>query len=121
RARPISMTDKTRYLQLVDELTEHDRRYYLDATPTISDVEYDKLLRELRGIEAAHADWVVAWSPTQRVGHAPVSGFPKVERPVAMLSLDNTYTEDELRGFYDRIVKGLDGDVPAFSDRKSVV
>ena len=58
---------------------------------------------------------MVAWSPTQRVGHAPVSEFPKVERPVAMLSLDNTYDEDELRAFYDRVVKGLDGDVPVFS------
>nr|HEX4318674.1 NAD-dependent DNA ligase LigA [Kofleriaceae bacterium] len=106
---------KQQYLALVDELTEHDRRYYVDATPTISDGEYDKLARELRELEGAHPDWLVAWSPTQRVGHAPVSEFPKVERPVAMLSLDNTYSEDELRAFFDRVVKGLDGDVPAFS------
>jgi DNA ligase (NAD+) len=104
-----------RYLALVDQITEHDRRYYVDATPSISDGEYDKLVRELRDLEAKHPDWVVAWSPTQRVGHAPVSKFPKVVRPVAMLSLDNTYNEDELRGFFDRVVKGLDGDVPAFS------
>jgi len=45
-------------------------------------------------------------------------GFPKVTRPVAMLSLDNTYNEDELRAFYDRVVKGLDGDVPAFSSSR---
>ena len=109
------MTDQARYTQLVDELTEHDRRYYVDAKPTISDGEYDKLVRSLRELEGSHPDWVVAWSPTQRVGHAPVSEFAKVERPVAMLSLDNTYSEDELRAFYDRVVKGLDGDVPAFS------
>ncbi len=103
------------YLALVDELTEHDRRYYVEANPTISDVEYDRLSQRLRAIEAEHRDWVVAWSPTQRVGHAPVSDFPKVHRPVAMLSLDNTYDEDELRAFFDRVVKGLDGDVPVFS------
>src|SRR5262245_49026044 len=103
------------YLALVDELTEHDRRYYVEAAPTISDVEYDKLARRLRDVEGAHPDWVVAWSPSQRVGHAPVSEFPKVQRAVAMLSLDNTYNEEELRGFFDRVVKGLDGDVPAFS------
>jgi DNA ligase (NAD+) len=103
------------YLALVDELSEHDRRYYVEAKPTISDVEYDKLLVRLRKLEGEHKDWIVAWSPTQRVGHSPVSEFPKVERPVAMLSLDNTYDEDDLRGFYDRVVKGLDGDVPIFS------
>jgi len=103
------------YLALVDELTEHDRRYYVEANPTISDVEYDRLNQRLRAVEAEHPDWVVAWSPSQRVGHAPVSDFPKVHRPVAMLSLDNTYDEAELRAFFDRVVKGLDGDVPVFS------
>jgi DNA ligase (NAD+) len=103
------------YLRLVDEMTEHDRRYYVDASPTISDYEYDQLNSKLRAVEAEHPDWVVPWSPSQRAGHAPVSDFPKVVRPVAMLSLDNTYGEDDLRAFYDRVVKGLDGDVPAFS------
>lgn len=106
---------KERYLALVDELTEHDRRYYVEAAPAISDGEYDKLARDLVEAERAHPEWVVAWSPTKRVGHAPISEFAKVERPVAMLSLDNTYSEEELRAFFDRVVKGLDGDVPAFS------
>ena len=103
------------YLALVDELAEHDRRYYVDAEPAISDVEYDKLMTKLRAIEKAHADWVVAWSPTKRVGHAPVSEFPKVERPVAMLSLDNSYDEADLRAFHDKVVKDLDGDPCTFS------
>lgn len=103
------------YLALVDELTEHDRRYYVEADPAISDVEYDKLNKQLLELEKQHQDWIVKWSPTQRVGHAPVSEFAKVTRPVAMLSLDNTYNEDDLRAFYDRVVKGLDGDVPVFS------
>jgi len=103
------------YLALVDDLTEHDRRYYVEADPAISDVEYDKLNKQLLELEKQHQDWIVKWSPTQRVGHAPVSEFAKVTRPVAMLSLDNTYNEDDLRAFYDRVVKGLDGDVPVFS------
>jgi len=109
------MADKAAYDKLVSELTEHDRRYYVEANPTISDAEYDKLYKELLAIEAAHPDWIAAWSPSQRAGHAPISEFPKVTRAVAMLSLDNTYNEDELRAFYDRAVKGLDGEVPVFS------
>ncbi|HET9626730.1 MAG TPA: NAD-dependent DNA ligase LigA [Kofleriaceae bacterium] len=103
------------YLALVDELTEHGRRYYVEAEPTISDVEYDRLSKQLEAIEAAHPEWVVDWSPSKRVGHAAVSEFPKVTRPVAMLSLDNTYDEADLKAFFDRVVKGLDGDVPVFS------
>jgi DNA ligase (NAD+) len=106
---------RTEYLALVDELTEHDRRYHVEAAPTISDAEYDELARKLRAIEAEHPDWIVEWSPTRRVGHAPISDFRKVERPVAMLSLDNTYDEAELKAFYERVVRGLDGDVPVFS------
>ena len=103
------------YLALVDDLTEHDRRYHVEASPTISDVEYDQLSQRLRALEAEHPDWVVDWSPTRRVGHAPASEFPKVQRPVAMLSLDNTYDEQDLQAFFDRVVKGLGGDVPVFS------
>ncbi|HSR96867.1 MAG TPA: NAD-dependent DNA ligase LigA [Kofleriaceae bacterium] len=111
----MSSDPRTEYLALVDELTEHDRRYHVESNPTISDVEYDRLNHKLRAIEAEHPEWVVDWSPTRRVGHAPVSQFAKVERPIAMLSLDNTYDEAELKAFFDRVVKGLDGDVPVFS------
>jgi DNA ligase (NAD+) len=114
-AAPVSGDSKDDYLKLVDELTEHDRRYYVEATPTISDVEYDKLLKKLRELESAHPDWIVAWSPTKRVGHAPISDFPKVERAVAMLSLDNTYGHDDLREFHERVLKGLDGDSVTYS------
>ncbi|HEY4239127.1 MAG TPA: NAD-dependent DNA ligase LigA [Kofleriaceae bacterium] len=103
------------YLALAEDITEHDRRYHTDDAPTISDAEYDRLVYRLREVEAAHPAWIVPWSPTQRVGHAVSSDFPKVTRPVAMLSLDNTYGEDDLRAFFDRVVKGLDGDVPVFS------
>jgi DNA ligase (NAD+) len=103
------------YLALVEEITEHDRRYYVEAAPTISDLEYDRMAKRLRELEEHHPDWVVAWSPTQRVGHAPVSSFPKVERPVAMLSLDNTYGEDDLREFHERVMRGLDGEAVIYS------
>jgi DNA ligase (NAD+) len=95
------------YLKLVDELNEHNRLYYVEANPTISDVEYDKLLVRLRKLEEAHVDWVVDWSPSRRVGHTPLSGFQKVVREVPMLSLDNTYDEDELRAFHERVIGGL--------------
>ncbi|MEO8700119.1 MAG: NAD-dependent DNA ligase LigA [Kofleriaceae bacterium] len=106
---------KADYDKLVGDLTEHDRRYYVEASPTITDGEYDTLYKQLLALESKHPDWVVSWSPSRRAGHAPISEFPKVTRSVAMLSLDNTYNEDELRAFYDRAVKGLDGETPVFS------
>jgi DNA ligase (NAD+) len=104
--RPMALTQQ-QYLDLVDELGEHDRRYYVDAAPTISDGEYDRMMAELRAVEAEHPDWIVAWSPSQRVAPTPASSFPKVVRSVPMLSLDNTYDEEDLRGFYDRVLRGL--------------
>ena len=108
------MVTRDDYISLVDELTEHDRRYYVEATPTISDYEYDVLAKKLRAIEAEHPDWIVDWSPTRRVGHEPLSAFPKVKRAVPMLSLDNTYNEDELQKFCERVERGLDGDTPTY-------
>jgi len=82
--------------------------------PSISDREYDALMHELIELETQHPELVVDWSPTQRVGHAPVSEFAKVVREVPMLSLDNTYDEDDLRAFHERVVKGLGGDEPVY-------
>ena len=106
--------DRARYRALVRELGEHDRRYYVEMAPVIADVEYDRLLRELRAIETAHPDWIDPHSPTQRVAPAPISAFPKVVREVPMLSLDNTYNAAELQAFHDRVIKGLHGETPAF-------
>jgi DNA ligase (NAD+) len=102
------------YRALVSALDEHDRRYYVEMAPTISDVEYDRLLRELRALEDAHPDWIDPQSPTQRVAPAPISAFPKVVRERPMLSLDNTYNPGELQAFYDRVIKGLHGETPQF-------
>lgn len=100
-------TSPNDYLALVDELNEHSRRYYVDASPSISDVEYDKLLVVLEASEKAHPDWIVSYSPSQRVGHEPVSSFKKVKRKKPMLSLDNTYDASELRAFHERVVAVL--------------
>ena len=106
--------DRARYQALVRELGEHDRRYYVEMAPSISDVEYDRLYRELRDLEAAHPDWIDPDSPSQRVAPAPISAFPKVVRDVPMLSLDNTYNPVELQAFHDRVIKGLHGETPRF-------
>ncbi len=98
------------YLALVETITEHNRRYYVDAEPVVSDYEYDQLAKRLREIERERPEWVVAWSPSQRVGHEPLSEFRKVVRAVPMLSLDNTYDEGELRAFHERVMRGLDDD-----------
>jgi len=103
-----------RVAQLITEIEEHDRRYYQEARPTISDREYDALLDELKSLEAAHPELIVPWSPTQRVGGKPTTDFPKVVRKVPMLSLDNTYDENDLNEFYDRVLRGLGGEEPVW-------
>ena len=106
--------ERARYRSLVRELGEHDRRYYIDMAPVVPDAEYDRLYRQLRDIEAAHADWIDPDSPTQRVAPQPISAFAKVVRDVPMLSLDNTYSPAELQAFHDRVIKGLHGETPRF-------
>ncbi|HTE53620.1 MAG TPA: NAD-dependent DNA ligase LigA [Kofleriaceae bacterium] len=105
-----SHASQDEYLALVAEIAEHDRLYYVEARPRISDEAYDRSYRRLRDIEAEHPDWAVAWSPTGRVGHAPLGQFTKVVRDLPMLSLDNTYDEAELRAFHDRVARGLEGE-----------
>ncbi len=106
--------DRDGYRALVAEVLEHDRRYHLESAPVITDQEYDRLYRELRDLEAAHPEWIVPESPTQRVAPEPVSAFPKIVRAVPMLSLDNTYSPDELAAFQDRVMRGLHDETPAY-------
>jgi DNA ligase (NAD+) len=103
-----------RIAALAHEIEEHDRRYYQENRPSISDAEYDALHAELVALEAAHPALVLAWSPTQRVGGKPLSEFPKVVRQVPMLSLDNTYDENDLDAFLVRAAKGLGGEEPTW-------
>jgi DNA ligase (NAD+) len=110
----VSDAAELRYRTLVRQLQEHDRRYYVEMAPTITDAEYDRLFRELADLEAAHPAWIAPDSPTQRVAPAPVSDFPKVVRELPMLSLDNTYSRDELLAFCERVTKGLGETATAF-------
>jgi len=98
---------------LRDAIRHHEERYYIHAAPEISDAEFDRLLHELEQLEAEHPDLVTPDSPTQRVAGHPVEGFPTVAHLVPMLSLDNVYNEEELRGFDERVRKAAGaGDAP---------
>jgi DNA ligase (NAD+) len=81
------------------QLDEHNYRYYVLDDPSITDAEYDVLFRELQALETAHPDLVIPESPTQRVGAAPVATFGTVRHAQPMLSLDNAFSEDEVRAF----------------------
>jgi DNA ligase (NAD+) len=96
--------------RLAEEIRLHDRKYYVEAAPEISDLEYDRLVERLRKLEAEHPDLVAPDSPTQRIGDHPVSELPHVEHRVPMLSIDNTYQADELKQFGDRVRKLLAGE-----------
>lgn len=87
----------------------HDRKYYLDASPEISDLAYDQLMQQLKAIEAEHPEWVTPDSPTQRIGDEVGSDLEQVEHRVPMLSIENTYSLDELSQFLKRTEKSLDG------------
>lgn len=96
----------TRVEKLRKEIEDHDYRYYVLAEPTISDVEYDRLMRELIELEKRYPELLSPESPTQRVGGEPTKEFPTVEHGVPMLSLSNAYDEAEARDF-DRRVRSL--------------
>jgi DNA ligase (NAD+) len=91
--------------ELREAIRRHEHLYYVLDRPEISDQEYDALERELRQLEAEHPDLVTPDSPTQRVGEKPSDEFPTFVHRVPMLSLDNTYSEDELREFEERIFR----------------
>lgn len=98
-----------RAAQLRTEIEAHNRRYYDEAAPTISDREYDELYRELVDLETQFPDLATPDSPTQRVGGSPLKAFAQIAHRVPMLSLDNTYSEQEVADFYKRIEKLLPG------------
>ncbi len=89
-------------------IAHHDRLYYRQDDPEISDTEYDDLLRELREIEEANPELLTPDSPTQRVSGAPLEKFGQVEHAEPMLSLGNARNEDELRAWAKRIERGLE-------------
>lgn len=100
---------------LREEIREHDRRYYVEDSPVVSDTEYDLLMKRLQELEAAHPESVTPDSPTRRVGGAASSDFKPARHAAPMLSLDNAYSGDEVRDWHKRVLKGLPpGEVPEF-------
>ena len=98
---------RRRAAELRSEIRRHDRLYYTEAKPEISDEQYDALLRELVALETEHPQLVTADSPTRRVGERPLEGFEHVAHAIPMLSVDNTYSAEELREFDGRVRRGL--------------
>lgn len=106
---------QTRIEQLRLELEEHNRRYYDEAAPSISDADYDALFRELRDLEDAHPELITPDSPTRRVGEKATAGFKQVQHAVPMLSLDNLFAKEgfeTLRKWIVSVEKMLPGEKP---------
>ncbi len=99
------MDTKSRYEQLKSEIHSHNYRYHVLDAPIVSDLEFDKLLNELKRIEAEHPDWVTPDSPTQRAGARPADRFEKVRHPAPILSLANAFGADDARAWYERVSK----------------
>ncbi len=89
------------------EIDRHNHAYYVRDNPVVSDADYDRLMRELQDLELAHPDLVIAASPTQRVGAAPLAAFGSVTHSVPMLSLGNAFDDDEVRAFDKRVADTL--------------
>ena len=98
--------------ELRRQLAHHDYRYYVLDDPQVPDAEYDRLMRELRALEAAHPELITPDSPTQRVAGAPSAAFGEVVHRVPMLSLDNAFTAEDVAAFDRRIHErlGVSGD-----------
>ena len=91
--------------ELREEIRRHEELYYVYDNPEISDAEYDSLIERLNKLEADHPELITPDSPTQRVGGRPAEGFPEVVHRHQMLSLDNSYNIEELRGLEHRAIK----------------
>ena len=104
------MDEKERIIQLRRELHEHNHRYYVLNQPTISDQDFDFMMHELQDLEARHPELYDANSPTQRVGSDLNQEFKQVEHRYPMLSLANTYNEQDVAAWYESVEKGLQGE-----------
>lgn len=93
--------------KLRQDIEFHEKKYYVDNDPQISDYEFDLLVKELNELEEYHPELITPESPTQRVGEQPLQGFVSIPHRVPMLSLDNCYSVEELRSFEERIIKIL--------------
>lgn len=112
-AAPRSLRDEAEALRR--SLEEHSHRYYVLDAPSIPDAEYDRLFRRLQALEAEYPDLLSADSPTHRVGAQPLPSFPQVRHRTPMLSLNNAFSEDEVRAFDERVRKALGVDAVGYS------
>ncbi len=103
---------RNEYIKLCHEIWEHNRRYYLDCNPILTDYEFDQLLQQVIDCEKKHPDWIESFSPTQRVNELLSEGFSSVKHHSPMLSLPNTYSDDEIKDFLKRVCKNLEGKKP---------
>jgi len=101
------MADKliSRYEELKTQINFHNHRYHVLDAPVISDLEYDRLLNELKQIESDHPEWITSDSPTQRAGARPADRFEKIRHPAAILSLANAFGADDARAWFERVKK----------------
>lgn len=97
------------YEALCETIWDHNRRYYQENRPIISDFEFDQLLKKCEALEKEHPEWITSASPTQRVNETPAKGFRQLSHKAPMLSLANTYTKEEVLDFIDRLKKLLPG------------
>ncbi len=113
----MSEIPKTRaaYDALRRTIERHDRLYYVEAQPEVTDRAYDALFAALLAAERAHPAWVDPTSPTQRVSETPLGGFRTVRHSAPMLSLDNGYSDDDLAEFHARIAKALEREDVAYT------
>ena len=114
-----TMKDIKKEIERLRELiTYHDRKYYIEAHPEVSDREYDSLMEKLQDFERDCPDLVTPDSPTQRVGGQPIEGFETIEHRIPMLSMDNTYSYQELEDFNKRVIKILGYKTEYFVEEK---
>ena len=105
---PIDPAIAKRAAKLRDELNRHNHLYHVEDKPVISDREFDRLMQELIDLETAHPELVTEDSPTQRVGGDVQQSLKSVRHAVPMMSIENTYNEDEVRKFDERVRKAID-------------
>src|SRR6266403_2461044 len=98
---------KSNHARLVEEITRHDHAYYVLAQPSISDQDYDRLYHQLLDLEKDFPELITPDSPSQRVGGQPLKAFKPLQHLQPMLSLDNTYSQEELREFVNRVQRLL--------------
>src|SRR5687768_11014648 len=103
-----------RIQKLRAELHHHNHLYYIEARPEVSDREYDRLMQELIDLEKGHPEFASPHSPTQRVGGEVQTELKPVRHAVPMMSIDNTYSEEDVRAFDERVRKTLGGEQPAY-------